>query len=325
MKKTFCLFLIALLFYVPLATAEDTESEEYIIQKGDTLWDITGGKLNDPFLWPKVWSVNPQIKNPDLIYPGKKISIPLKEKLAPAAEAPEQEAPIAAKPEAHAEKSSDVKKEKPKKYIVDKNLYISSGWISNDLRNKGAIGGSPKDQTISGKNDYVYLNAKANVGDKFYIIKNIKRVKHPVTGRFIGHHLRIGGVVEVVGADSNVPKAVITTAFEELEVGDGLMPYSEIEPPLAPEKARTPDIRGHIVESHMNNHISGPAGIVYLDKGQNDGLEIGDIFSAISLADSKIEMPTGTIQVISLQSTTSAAIILKSEKEVTIGDMWGKK
>ncbi len=103
------------------------------------------------------------------------------------------------------------------------------------------------------------------------------------------------------------------------------MPYSEVEPPTAPEKVRTPDIQGLIVESHMNTQISGPRGIVYLDKGKNDGIEIGDVFSTISLTDRGITVPAGTIQIISLQLTTSAAIILKSEKEVTIGDMWGKR
>jgi nucleoid-associated protein YgaU len=47
--------------------------EEYIIQPGDTLWDISDQLLDDPFWWPKLWSYNPNILNPHLIEPGMRI------------------------------------------------------------------------------------------------------------------------------------------------------------------------------------------------------------------------------------------------------------
>ena len=52
---------------VPLAAGAPNE---YVVQVGDTLWDISSKFLKDPWLWPEIWYINPDIENPHLIYPG---------------------------------------------------------------------------------------------------------------------------------------------------------------------------------------------------------------------------------------------------------------
>ncbi len=54
---------------------EPEHPETYIVQEGDTLWDISTVFLRDPWFWPEIWFKNPQVENPHLIYPGDTLAI----------------------------------------------------------------------------------------------------------------------------------------------------------------------------------------------------------------------------------------------------------
>lgn len=54
---------------------EPQHPETYIVQKGDTLWDISSHFLRDPWYWPEIWYKNPQVNNPHLIFPGDELAI----------------------------------------------------------------------------------------------------------------------------------------------------------------------------------------------------------------------------------------------------------
>lgn len=316
--------LLAIFFglFITYVNADDTESKDYIIQKGDTLWDISDSALSEPMLWPRLWHVNPQIANPDLIYPGSNIWIPSREELMrltkdvfPVSDELELDfpefKPVPIKPP----------KPPPVDYIVNMETYLSSGWISKDIQSGGEVFFTRRGRNLFGKTEPVFLRTEADVsvGDKFLAVRKIKKIRHPETGDKLGFQMRVTGLLEVVGIENNTPKAKVIEEYDYVEEGDNIIIYTESIPPVRLKTARTPNINGYILGSRMDKHMSHTNEIVYLDKGFKDGIEPGDIFSIQDKA------PTGSLQVISTKPHTSAAIILDMQEEVMIGDTWGKK
>ena len=62
---------------VPFPVPTPVEHSLHVVQKGDTLWCLSGKYLGDPHKWPQIWQLNKStVRNPDLIFPGQVLRIP---------------------------------------------------------------------------------------------------------------------------------------------------------------------------------------------------------------------------------------------------------
>jgi len=328
--KTIIVFCILCFILFPgLIAAQELEYKDYTILKGDTLWDISSKELKDSFLWPKVWKENPEIKNPDRIYPGQTIKIPLyllqKEEVPVMKPTPKPVAKPMVKriPVIPEEKPVPVQKivPPPKKYIVNKHIFLASGYITKEIHSVGRITDTPTGRTIIGRDDYAFIKTDKPVkkGDKFYIFHVMEEVKHPVTGSDLGYLIDVVGTGEVVGQEKNDdPRIVITRAYTDISTGYYLDDFHEVEPPLEIDHPREPNINGYIVASKHMHLINVPYDVAYIDRGARDGLRVGDELA--TLAQGKHIIYNGIIQVINTRDTTSTVVIKKTTDIVLKGD-----
>jgi hypothetical protein len=329
----------------------------YIIKQGDTLWDISNIFLKDPFLWPFIWKANPSITNPDLIYPGNKLTIP---SLAPIERA--MQAPVAAEPAKPeiAEEPGEIQRaegmsalqrrqglgaapEKPGEEgalttsklilpeeaatpILDKYSMLSAGYVGEDESND-VIAGGPEGKKYFGYGDIVYVNIRSkediNIGEKFIMFHPLHTVKHPITGRKYGRLISILGLLEITAKDApGMYTARITLSFDVSEKGTMLMPYQEPTLIYSTPQTKAKDISGYILEVMDGRTINAQIDIVYLDKGSSDGVEPGDRFLVYTRSEKKAypRQLIGETQVILVKEHTSTAIVRKSADVLEIGN-----
>ena len=240
MRKRSVFYLIVMMigvlsfcFAFSLLAQEKQEGEGiYTIKKGDTLWDISSKFLKDPFLWPKLWQVNPYITNPHWIYPGQPLKLsPLEE-----AKKEEPEKAVEEKPkEAEMKKEeappvSEVAEAKPEEKPTVFLERRNAGFIS-DLRLKGigVIVDNKDWKQLMGDEDIIYVAFRTaepiSVGEKFTVIRDGGYVRHPATQKRIGIRYKVVGNIQLIDQFGNFYTAKIIESFDAILKGDLIHPY----------------------------------------------------------------------------------------------------
>lgn len=312
----------------PLSSDDNDILSTYKVEKGDTLWDISKKIFHSSFLWPKIWQFNTEIKNPDDIQPGQIIKIPKYLDIQRSYNMP-------LSPDAVKEKETsgqrDIKIEAPKlkqavKHTIipkiisnlnEKNLILYGGYIAKELTSYGNTLTTPEGRTFAGTNDYLYVKTVSDDYPKYYIMRKGPLVIHPITGVEMGNLISFEGVLQIIGTDSGIKKAIVLDCYNEILEHDVLVPFFYFEP--APDISEKPFINGIIVYVKGTSYTE-QFGIVYTDKGTADGVHPGDIFTVYSKTEPR--QPLGKIKVLISQKDSSTAYVVKSSREIAIGSVF---
>ncbi len=237
----------------------------YVVQDGDTLWDLCDVFFGQPWYWPTLWSYNPQITNPHWIFPGDLLQM----------KAPRDRA--AGTTIIWSESRFSDKK-------VD--LTILARYVGDrperPFKESGVIRYARESHDMLGEYDEIYVSFESDVsvkkGQRFTIYRDEGEVEDPESGDAVGHKIMHLGVAKVIGVEKDkYVKALILKSYREIHRGDKLtsiFPHSwDVHP-----KPNTVDLVASLIDYHAPTTYGGQFNYVYIDKGRVHKVERGNRF-----------------------------------------------
>jgi len=213
------------------------EEKFYLVQIGDTLWKIAKKFYNNPQEWKRIYSANPRIKNPDRIYPGETLIIPLEitieaiaptEKITPLLEEKEEEkveiTTLTPQPTVELGETKEIPISRDK-YLKMKfspgNFLVPEKWQFD-----GSITQEKEKKILISAGDIVYLNIGNKKGLKpgmyGFVCRKGEKVYDSKTDEFKGRNIQRIGIIEIIDSKENTSSARVVTSSEAIEVGDGI-------------------------------------------------------------------------------------------------------
>ncbi|RJG12703.1 LysM peptidoglycan-binding domain-containing protein [Pseudomonas cavernicola] len=300
MRKS--LLALLLLAASGLAQAEvqlkDGHPDRYTVVKGDTLWDISGKFLREPWKWPEIWHANPQVENPHLIYPGDQLSLVYidgQPRLMLNRGA--SRGTIKLSPQVRSTPMAQAIPTIPLEAI--NSFLISNRIIDTPEQFQGApyIVAGTAERVVSGTGDRVYARGSFDETRPVYgIFRQGKTYTDPDTEEFLGINADDIGGGEVVAEEGDVATMNLTRTTQEVRNGDRLFPTEERAVnstfmPSAPAK----EVKGLILDVPRGVTQIGQFDVVTLNKGRRDGLTEGNVLAVYKTGETVRDRITGEL------------------------------
>jgi len=256
--------------------------DQYVVKTGDTLWDISKVFLRDPWYWPEIWYVNPQVQNPHLIYPGDVLKlvyidgqprVTLGErggtesgggkKLSPQVRREQLSQAITAIP-------YDVIASFMGRPTLLDNSQVKSAPYVVAMRDGHVIG-------AEGNEIYAKGIRSAAADSRYSIIHVDEKLYDPEDGDLLGYSgSYVGsGPVAIAGDPA---KVVLTDSSREALQGDKLFPESvDVNVDFVPH-APSSDVNARVIAVRKHT-VMGQYQVIALNRGQRAGLEPGHVLA----------------------------------------------
>lgn len=235
----------------------------HTVQRGDTLWGISGRYYGNPYDWPRLWSYNPEITNPHWIYPLDQVRL-----------LGQGQAQIA---EAQAVTS--------RRGVAAGTLFLRElGYLDREaLEQSGEIIGSPTDHMLLSPFDSLYIRFSGDRTERerpqgeFTIYRIYESNEREPTES--GTLVRILGTVRIdrYDEDRRIATATVTEALEPIERGYRVAAIPrrfEVVPPVSSDR----DLDTEVVATLVPHVLLGEQQVVFVPVGEDDGVHLGNRF-----------------------------------------------
>jgi hypothetical protein len=339
MGKSITALLLAFLAAAALAQGDiglqDNAPDRYIVERGDTLWDIAKKFLKDPWRWPEIWRLNQdQIRNPHRLRPGDVIV--LDRRTSPPQLAVEDTVKLS--PSIREEPVSQAIPAIPAN-VIEPFLTEPLVIEENGLQNAPRIVATEENRVNLGPGGVAYVRGLADSKqESWHVFRPGRPLVDPATNRTLGIEAVYLGLGRLV-RQGDPATLQIVSARQEITSGDRLI---AVNPPLATQyvpHAPTGLIEARIISLYdrLTTSEGGRHSVVSLNKGRRDGIENGHVLAVYrtgalvaqaSSPDSRdkeapVRLPDeryGLVFVFRTFDNVSYALVMESSRPVTSGD-----
>ena len=249
----------------------------YSVKRGDTLWDIAAVFLKDPWFWPEIWQINPQVENPHLIYPGDVLSLAYGAngsasvsisqysgaRLQPRLRSEGLDGPVDTIP------FSAIAAFLTKPSILTREQATAAPHILA-FRDHHMIGGTG--------HEFYVRNLNATPEQRFVVMHVGPAIRDIDSNEIIAYQAAYVATA-VVKAPGEVTKAVLTEGAREALEGDRLITVEGERSLTFTPHAPTTAIDGQIISIADDAEQVGQYQVVVLNRGANDGLAQGAVLA----------------------------------------------
>ena len=257
----------------------------YTVQKGDTLWGISSKFLTQPWYWPEVWYLNPEVQNPHRIYPGDQLRLVYDAATGkPQIMRVERGDSVRLEPQMRATPLSDAIQPIPYEIVA---AFMSKPSVVSEEDAKGLpyIVAFNDHRVVAGAGDAAYARGLDGVdpGSRFNVVRVGKKLNDPDDGHFLGYLGLYTGSARVDRAagpgKDDFAKLTITGSARETLSGDRLV-RDRLEVPMdfVPH-APAQKINGRVIAVVEGTSVIGQYQVIVLNRGKSQGLEAGNVVS----------------------------------------------
>lgn len=334
----------------------DDAPKTYTVIKGDTLWDISAVFLEQPWLWPKLWRVNPEVSNPHLIYPGDILRLSYDENGEPVIVIEKSKPSYKWSPEIRKASNDSAVGTLPLEVIAPYLTYESL-LTAEELKDLPVVIGSDEGYRSSVSGFKVYVDQNLALANTYAIYSKGEELFNPETDESLGFYMSLTGTAQVLNTgdmDNKVPATMkVNSVKKEIHSGDYVLPVNENQnlSSLFDMKAVDASLRGRIVKATSDNREFGKFEIIMINKGAEDDVSAGNVFGIKRKSPSVLkgkngptykadasrwdrmvgagedghynmpEEPLGEIMVFKVYQKASMAIILNTQKPARLQDI----